>query len=43
MGKSYIIIKTNRGGWYKSNQYLLNWNSFLIQNFFLHLLYTLWS
>ena len=24
MGKSYIIIKTNRGGWYKSNQYLLN-------------------
>ena len=24
MGKSYIIIKTNKGGWYKSNQYLLN-------------------
>ena len=24
MGKSYIIINTNKGGWYKSNQYLLN-------------------
>lgn len=24
MGKSYVIIKTNKGGWYKSNQYLLN-------------------
>jgi len=23
LGKSYIIIKTNRGGWFKSNQYLL--------------------
>lgn len=23
IGKSYIIIKTNRGGWFKSNQYLL--------------------
>lgn len=22
-GKSYIIIKTNRGGWYRSNQYIL--------------------
>lgn len=24
LGKSYIIIKTKKGGWYKSNQYLLN-------------------
>lgn len=23
IGKSFIIIKTNRGGWFKSNQYLL--------------------
>ena len=26
IGKSYIIIKTNKGGWFKSNQYLLSQN-----------------